>query len=146
MYSCSLYYIWYCTLTNVYTFHRKVRQADTVSSSELGGPHSFCVRLESFNLIKKNKNVFYSMLFCPFIQAMSIESTCKHRHALPASLYVVTGSEGYLEQSMLGRHFSACYYSENNLWPPATRSICGQASSLPTSGRASHRLRRLWHR
>lgn len=68
---CSLYYIWYCTFTNVYTFHPKVRQADAVSSSGLGDPHSSCVRLESFNLIKKKKKFsiqYYSALLykqCP---------------------------------------------------------------------------------
>lgn len=54
-------------------------------------------------------------------------------------LSVDAGTERYLEQGMLGRHFSACCYSEYNVWPWAELSISGEASSLPASGRASRR-------
>lgn len=66
-------------------------------------------------------------------------------HSIPL-LYVVTGKERYLELGMLGRHFSARYYSEYNVWLPATCSISSSASSLPTSVCASHTLQRFWHR
>lgn len=74
----------------------------------------------------------------------------RRSHTFPATLLLccmllLAESDTWSEACWVGI-FQHCYYSEYNGWRPATRSISSSASSLPTSVRASQRMKKLWHR